>query len=169
MNSPHKPETTGRPAVSRVIVGAVVLAAAVILVALVMPTRSRPSRAYLDRIERLNNIKEFGLMYHLYFEEHGYSPSGVSDLQNDTPSSPYTDADDFDRVPQVFEAIERGEFIVVWDAAIAAQAENNSDCVLAYEASASESRGLVLHGDGVVMNMTAEDFNALPLIGTRER
>jgi hypothetical protein len=83
-------------------------------------------------------------LYFSYYKAEGKPPARLAD---------------FDKLRHTFgngyRAIQAGEIIVVWGAALA------PDVLIAYEKSTPESGGLVLFGTGVSKNLSAEEFNAL--------
>jgi hypothetical protein len=59
-----------------------------------------------------------------------------------------------------YDALEKGEVVVVWGTPIAGEGGGGGTGVVAYEKSAPDSGGAVLLQDGKVKQMTADEFRA---------
>jgi hypothetical protein len=114
------------------------------------------------------DLKKFALLYHEYNAAHDRSPSSLDDLEAFTPEDTLgiNPPETYD-APRAFEMIRSGRFIIIWDAELLPDGDQNEKYVLGYERNASEDGGLVMRAGGSVRYLTAEQFKALPKIKTR--
>jgi hypothetical protein len=106
----------------------------------------------LQQAKKAAELAQVGVAYQQYQNVNGNkSPSQAADLQ------PFlTD-------PEAMAAVNGGQFVVVWNADVAAMSKAPAGAagyVLAYESAAPTSGGLVLMGDQQVKQMSAAQFNA---------
>ncbi len=127
--------------------GVVLLALAVVL----LFAACGGMRGAAQRNQRTNQLKSLGIMYHNYHDRNGKGPSRVEDLAQ-------LGQDD----PQTYAALQRGDFVLIWDVSIPGMVQGSSNTVLGYEAAAPTNGGLVLMGDGSVRSMTVAEFQAAP-------
>jgi hypothetical protein len=112
----------------------------------------------VDRsLARKVEIQQFALAYHNYHAAEGVSPARVEDL-----------ADSSEAFPNLYEQIRRGEFVVIWDAVLGRDGDENDKYVLGYEKNVPEQGGWVLRGGGSVRQVTPEQFRSLPKIKTTD-
>jgi hypothetical protein len=106
-------------------------------------------------------LKGLAMDYHNFHEEEGRGPANVEELKQFSSTALPSSGG-------LSEAIDRGEFVVIWNAALFPAAEENEKYVLGYETKVPESGGLVLFGGGSVRNVSAEEFKTLPPIPQAE-
>ena len=68
----------------------------------------------------------------------------------------------------IFKEIEDGEIVMVWNADLFDDANQNDKYVLAYEKSVPESGGVVVMGGGSALRLSAEEFAKMELMPTTE-
>jgi hypothetical protein len=109
-----------------------------------------------DRAKKSNDLKQLGLMYHSYIDEHHKGPASADELlaaQRDPGAK------------AVAQMVKDGKYVLVWGTSITEMQKNPQGAtgtVLGYEATAPTAGGLVLMGDASVRNMTAAEFAAAP-------
>jgi hypothetical protein len=103
----------------------------------------------VGRVNPTNDLSQFALYYKEY-QATGQSPSRLEDL-------PDVKRD----MPKVYEAIQKGTYVVYWNAPVNA----SSDTILAYVSDAPTKGGVVALCGGSVINMTKEQFQAAPKAG----
>ena len=108
-------------------------------------TRGKPDAVPLNPSKDLRYLG-------LYLQNHGKngrSPSKLDDLP------------DMKRdLPQVYRAIQDGDYVVYWNAPL-----TPADAVIAYERDTPTKGGVVLVADGSVSRLTPEEFRAAPMAG----
>lgn len=161
--SPAEPQTRrGLPKIAKALIAigvvAILMCACVVLVWL--PNKHRQLLEY--------DFKKLALLYHEYNAAHDKAPSGLTDLESFIPEDQFgINSPDMYDAPRAFEMIRDGRFVIIWDAAILSDGDENEKYVLGYESNASEDGGLVMRAGGSVRYVTAEQFKALPRIKTR--
>src|SRR5262245_56798676 len=95
----------------------------------------------------MKEVHSFGMAYHFYNAEKDRPPQQVEDLEAQSSE-----------VPTLYKQIQQGEFIVVWNAALCPDGNENDKYVLGYEKGVPDSGGYVLLGGGFVTRMTPEQF-----------
>jgi hypothetical protein len=63
-------------------------------------------------------------------------------------------------LPQVYQAIQDGAYVVSWGAPL-----NSAEAIVAYERDAPSKGGAVIAGDGSVRVLSAEEFRTAPKAG----
>lgn len=115
-----------------------------------------------------HDLKVFALLYHEYNAEHDRAPSGLADLESFARKHAVgIDLSDMYDAPRAFDMIRDGRFVVIWDAVLLSDGDENDKYVLGYESNVPEGGGLVMYAGGSVRYVTAEEFEALPRIKTR--
>jgi hypothetical protein len=126
------------------------------LLALLAPGCGRIKNAS-ERVKKSNDLKQLGLMYHSYVDNHRKGPASADDLMTAMAGEPGAKA--------VVQMVKDGKYVLIWGTSIAEMQKNpqgSTGTVLGYEATAPTAGGLVLMGDGAVQNMTAAEFAAAP-------
>ena len=77
------------------------------------------------------------------------------------PRKPEDFNDYWDSMPNAFERIRQGEFVVAWGVG-RSTAPGAAEQILVYEKKAPAEGGAVLLRDGTVKQMTLSEFNAAP-------
>jgi hypothetical protein len=104
------------------------------------------------RSKRVNDMKMIGIAYYNFHDANNKPPSNAQDLLTIDPT-----------VGPAVALIQSGEVIFIFDAKLSdMMQQGSSNVVLAYEAKAPNSGGVVLLGDGSVKQMTAAEFQAAP-------
>jgi hypothetical protein len=101
--------------------------------------------------KRKGEIIRLGLAYHFFHANHGASPSNLKDLE---PAKR--------EFPDIAREIEDGQFVVIWNAKLNRDGNENDKFVLAYPKEAEEKGGQVLLGGGSFQELTAEAFRGMP-------
>jgi len=113
-------------------------------------------------------MQHFGFFYHLYYEANRSAPSNVEALESFTTEghiSIYPSNDE----SEAYRMVRDGQLVVIWNAVIVDDGEENDRYVLAYERDVPENGRLVLTGGGAVRKVTADQLNALPRFRIDER
>ena len=115
-----------------------------------------------------HDLKVFALLYHEYNAEYDRAPSRLDDLESFAREHAVgINSSDMYDAPRAFEMIRKGRFVVIWDAVLLSNGDENDKYVLGYESSASEDGRLVMLAGGSLRYVTGEEFEALPRIKTR--
>ncbi|MCI0464632.1 MAG: hypothetical protein L0Z62_47510 [Gemmataceae bacterium] len=102
-------------------------------------------------------IQQFGFAYHEYHAAKNQSPRSIEDLR-----------DQASKFPELADAIRSGQFVVIWNAVLNPDGNENDKYVLGYEKQVPERGGLVLRGGGVVERMTPEVFAKTPAMQVKQ-
>ncbi len=119
---------------------------------------------YLPEQHRLitkHSLRELAFLYHNYHHVYRRSPSNLEDLLRYEEQ-----AGSMSGTSLATAMVREGRFILIWDAVLFPDGEENEKYVLGYEADVSQQGGLVMRG-GSVYSMSAEAFHRLPKIPTR--
>jgi len=110
------------------------------------------------------------LAYHEFYSANQRGPKDVDELQGfKAPAlSGLARNSNGEELNSIFKKIENGEIVVVWNAILSDDGNENEKYVLAHEKSAPESGGLVVMGSGSVRRLSAEEFAKLELMPTAE-
>lgn len=103
--------------------------------------------------KRTNDVREIGLAFHEFFGANAKPPTQASDLK------PYI------KDEKAYALLSSSDFVFIWGVGfpdMAGNPDGSGGTILGYEKDAPEKGGLVLLGDGVVKNMTAEEFKKMP-------
>ena len=119
--------------------------------------------ANLNRKLLIFEIRKFGLLYHEFYAAHGRAPNGLAELKSFTPP---LNSGELHRGERAFDAIRRGQIVIIWSAVFRDDGEENDKYLLGYESTAPEKGGITIRAGGSVREMTAEEFNAYPKIPT---
>jgi hypothetical protein len=104
-----------------------------------------------NQLQMKSELLKFGSAYHTLSAKKGKAPSGLEELQEKRGS-----------FPTLYQQIQDGQFVVIWNAKFPGRGEENDKYILAFPKSAAEKGGLVLRGGGSWKEMTAEEFKATP-------
>ena len=99
----------------------------------------------------MQDLRQIGIYYRLEVDTAGQGPAKLEDwreLKKD--------------LPKLYQAIEEGRFVVIWNTSPGLMSEGPSRTVLAYEKDAPTKGGVVLLGDGSVRQMSVAEFQAAP-------
>ncbi len=106
---------------------------------------------------RMAEIQQFGFAYHEYHAAKKQSPRSIEDLR-----------DQVSKFPELADDIRSGQFVVIWNAVLNPDGNENDKYVLGYEKQVPERGGLVLRGGGVVEKMTPEVFAKIPALQVKQ-
>jgi len=106
-----------------------------------------------DHTARKMELAKFALEYHEFNAAHGAAPARLDDLKERSSA-----------FPNVYTQIEDGRLVVIWNAKLSHDGNENENYVLAYEKTVPEKGGWVIRAGGSVRRMTAEEFQKLPKI-----
>ncbi len=106
-----------------------------------------------------HELKGLGMQYHSYYAEYGRAPANAEELRQFKP--PFGDLGE---LSMAWNAIESGEFKLVWNALLDKNTNENEKYVLGFERQTAERGGLVMMGDCSLRQVTAEQFNAMTII-----
>lgn len=123
----------------------------------------RPQRQHRGLIK---NMKGFALDYHNFYGIAQRGPESLDEMKAFL-ESPDMGRRGFLAGSLVLQRIRDGRIVVVWSADWADVSDELDNYALAWESQTAEDRGLVVRGDGDVVEMTAEDFKAIPKIPAR--
>jgi hypothetical protein len=115
-----------------------ILCAALVLVAAV------PARA---GVVNANDLRQIGLAYHQYFDDHNRGPAKADDL------APYVD-----NSKRLLGLLKKEEIIFFYKVSLTQMPAGTSNTVLAYEKDVPEKGGWVLMADGSTKKMKPEEF-----------
>lgn len=93
------------------------------------------------------DVQSFGLAYVEFLGEKKTAPKGIDDLASKKAT--------FGKLP---DQIKDGAFVVVWNATLGQNGNENDKLVIGYEKNAADKGGIVLFGGGTVEQLTAEAF-----------
>jgi hypothetical protein len=93
------------------------------------------------------DVQSFGLAYVEFLGEKKASPKGIDDLAAKKST--------FGKLP---DQIKDGTFVVVWNATLSQNGNENDKLVIGHEKNAADKGGLVLFGGGTVEQLTADAF-----------
>jgi len=107
-----------------------------------------------DRAIRMNHLKQIGLAYHTYYQDALKGPSKPDDLANHLEND-----------QNILNLMRSGEVVVIWNISfpeVSRMAAGSAGTVLGYEKAVPEKGGFVVFVDGVVKDVTADEFKSLP-------
>ena len=105
-----------------------------------------------DLIQFRNHFKQLGLAYASFNAEHGKAPQKKEDL------APYLQG-----ANKLLDMLDKGDIVFYYGVSPQQMQKGSSNTVLAHENyEDTNSRRLVLMGDGSVREMTANDFAKAP-------
>jgi hypothetical protein len=113
----------------------------------------RKTQALHERMRFNQELLCVALAYHRFAENHGFPPRGLADIE----VAQHT-------FPRVYEMMRGGEFVLRWNARLTANGRENDQYVLGYESKVPSEGGWVLMGGGDRRQVTADEFQELPLI-----
>ncbi|MBN74046.1 MAG: hypothetical protein CME32_32745 [Gimesia sp.] len=123
-----------------------------------------------------SEMQPLGLAYHEFHQKRERSPSSLEDLQDfiDNPPPPPKaegivppDSVVVVTIPESLKKmIEAGKVIVIWNAVLTDSGQENDKYLLAYTADIADNGGFALTAAGRVLELTAEEFKAYPLVPT---
>lgn len=108
-----------------------------------------------EELKRMQEMHNFALAYHNYYSGRDRAPSKLKDLD--------AQRNDF---PGLYQEIDTGQFVVIWNAKLLGDGDKNDKFLLAYPRGAEEHGGTVVMGGGFVREMTAEEFRTTPKLET---
>jgi hypothetical protein len=99
----------------------------------------------------LEDLRQLGIYYQSHLIAAGQGPAKLEDWQELKKD-----------LPNLYQALEDGRYVMIWNTSSALMAEGPSRTILAYEKDAPTKGGVVLLGDGSVKNMTLKEFQSAP-------
>jgi hypothetical protein len=108
-------------------------------------------RSAAQKQKRSNQLKQIGLAYHDYYDAFAKGPAGPEDLKN------YLEGGN-----DAYQALAKGDFVVIWNVRIPEMIEGTGNTVLGYDKDVPAKGGLVLMGDASVREMSADEFKNAP-------
>lgn len=105
-----------------------------------------------ERIKRTNDAKEIGLAYHKFLAD-----------SNSKPPTQAADLKKYIQDDKAYAWLSSGDFVFFWDVGIANMPDGAGKTILGYEKDAPEKGGIVLFGDAVVKELTADEFKKTTL------
>lgn len=102
-------------------------------------------------------LMKFALAYHEFADQNRKGPARLDDLQKKRSE-----------FPAAAKLIQDGGFVVIWNAVLFPNSDENDKHVLGYEKAVPDKGGLVLLGGGTIQQMTAEEFKKTPKLPTRQ-
>jgi len=105
-----------------------------------------------ERVKTQNDLKQIVLTYQTHESNTGKPPAKLADLASLKSDS-----------AQLYQAIESGKYVVVWNASSSNQPDGTSKVILAYEANAdAKGNRNVAMMDGATMVMDTAEFEKTP-------
>lgn len=148
--------------ITRILIATAVL----VVVGIVATVYISKQKADVERRLLIVEIKRFGLLYHEFYSAYRRAPTDLVELESFTPPNPFAKPG-FYHGKRVTDAIRQGRFVVVWSAVFTGDSDENEKYLLGYENTAPEKGGVVLHANGVVREITADEFKSFPKVASR--
>lgn len=126
--------------------------------ALVMLLTGCNVRQAAQKQKKMNELKAIGIAYHNYVDANAKAPTAATDLK------PYLQG-----FPEAERMLADGTVVFLYGVKPNEMPQGSSLTVVAYEAQAPTSGGIVLLGDGSVKTVTANEFQGLSKAEVKEK
>ena len=122
-----------------------------------------------EAARRMQAFRMLGLQHLEFCSANGSGPNDVDEFRVfKAPGMSFVAMNSGEEQTAIFEEIEDGEIVMVWNAILSDDANKNDKYVLAYEKSVPESGGIVVMGGGSALRLSAEEFAKMELMPTAE-
>jgi hypothetical protein len=119
-----------------------------------------------ELLETKRDLHRIGLAYHIFHADRGRGPHNADELLAHEPGALFLPTNATAQ-SDVRNALQSGNYVVIWDVAIQTPGEKNSGKVLAYRRDVPEKGGAVCYQDGSVRVLTREEFHRAPRASAR--
>ena len=118
-----------------------------------------------ERAKKIHAMLQFGILYHEFHADHRRGPSELKELRDHKRWNQQSEAENA-MLNSVFDLVEKGEIIVIWNGDYSGDYTENHKRVMAYEKDVPTSGGLIIDGGAGCRKVTAEEFANLEMIKT---